>query len=175
MWLFGPKTGGCAQVTVFKLGFDRLLKEKLTVLPSHDEKIYCLLSCMINEKLQRAQRLKTGKQVARFCQTVTQSTHQNLWGSPTNTVYLVFKMNRDRSVNCCFYWKLYARLILGWCQQISLSSVRDNLGTVPVLIAYEGDSQRTDAANCIWNPLTWCIIKNVMLKNWIHLLVQIFD
>ena len=42
----------------------------------------------------------------------------------------------------------------------------DTLGTILVLFGNEGDSERTDAANCIWNPIiTWSIIQNVMFKN----------
>lgn len=43
--------------------------------------------------------------------------------------------------------------------------VRDTLGTILVLFGNEGESERTDAANCIWNPLTWSIITNVIFKN----------
>lgn len=43
--------------------------------------------------------------------------------------------------------------------------VRDTLGTILVLFGNEGESERTDAANYIWNLLTWSIIQNVMFKN----------
>lgn len=64
--------------------------------------------------------------------------------------------NRNRSASCCFFGKLCARIIL---------LVRDTLGTILVLFGNEGESERTDAANCIWNPLTWSIITNVIFKN----------
>lgn len=63
---------------------------------------------------------------------------------------------------------------ISWISSISTSfsidSVKDILVTIPFLLKYERNSERTNCLNCARISLTWCIIKN--LNDYIENLIK---